>query len=36
MVSFSKDGYRPAEVEVKSKTPPLNIVLDSESSVAKP
>ena len=29
LVSFSKDGYRPTEVEVKSKTPPLSIVLDS-------
>lgn len=32
MVSFSKDGYRPTEVDVKSKTPPLSIVLDRSSS----
>jgi len=31
MISFSKDGYRPTEVEVKSKAPPLSIVLDPAS-----
>jgi len=36
LVSFSKDGYLPTEIEVKSKTPPLSIVLDSAGGGPKP
>ena len=36
MLSFAKEGYLPAEVEVKGKAPPLSIVLDPTSSASRP